>query len=147
MPTTLMSPFFLRPFARLILQPGAAHKSTFPTICVHSRSCRRSILEDATFHRVHRVECASSFEVILAGQSKLSSTGTLSSRTSGSRCFSFILPRRRARRGIRLCRFCTLSDIVTETAIVTFGTLTARWLSTANNLQEFFVHAVLSPDS
>ena len=47
---------------------------------------------------------------------------------------------------IRLCRFCTLIDIVTETAIVSFLN-TARWLSIANNFLDFFVHAVLSPDS
>ena len=67
--------------------------------------------------------CASSFEVILAGQSKHSSTGTRASVTSGSRCISLMLPRRRARRRIRLCRFCTLIRIVTETAIVSFRTL------------------------
>ena len=44
------------------------------------------------------------------------------------------------RRRVRLCCFCTLIDIVTETAIVSFRTL-------PNNLPEFFVHAVLSPDS
>ena len=66
---------------------------------------------------------ASSFEVILAGQSKHSSTGALASRTSGSRCIFLILPRRRSRRGIRLCCFCTLIDIVSETAIVSFRTL------------------------
>ena len=92
---------------------------------------------------------ASSFEVIVAWQSKHSAAGTFASGTSGSRC-TLILPRRRARRRIRLCHFCTFIDIVTETAIVSFRTLPvgfARWLSTASNLLEFFVHAVLSPDS
>ena len=97
---------------------------TFVTIlfCIHSPTCRTSILEDAIFHRL---VCASSFEVILARQSKHSSTGTLASGTSGSRCISLILPRRRARRKILLCHFCTLIDIVKETAIVCFGTLFA----------------------
>ena len=89
---------------------------------------------------------ASSFEVILAGPSRHSSTGTFASGTSGSQRISLILSRRRSRRRIRLCRFCTLFDIVTETATVSFRRL-PRWFSTANNLQEFFAHAVLSPDS
>ena len=46
-----------------------------------------------------------------------------SSGTSGFRRISVILPCRRARRRIRLCRFCTLIKIVTETAIVSFRTL------------------------
>ena len=66
---------------------------------------------------------ASSSDVILAGQSRHSSTGTLASGTSGSRRISVILLRRRARRRIRLCRFCTLIHIVSETAIVSFRTL------------------------
>ena len=66
---------------------------------------------------------ASSFQVILAGQSKHSSTGTLASGTSGSRRISLFLPRGRARRRIRLCRFWTLIHIVSETAIVSCRTL------------------------
>ena len=67
--------------------------------------------------------CASSFEVILARQSSHFPTRASASRTSGSRCISLILRLRRARRWVRLCRFCTLIDIVTETAFVSFGTL------------------------
>ena len=66
---------------------------------------------------------ASSFEVILARQSKHSSTGTLASGTSGSWCIFHILLRRRSWRRIRLCRFCTLILIVSEAAIVSFRTL------------------------
>ena len=66
---------------------------------------------------------ASSFEVILAGPSEHYSTWAFASRTSSSRCISFILPRRRTRRRIRLCCFCTLIDIVTKTAIVSFRIL------------------------
>ena len=66
---------------------------------------------------------ASSFEVILAGPSRHSTTGTVASGTSGSRRFSFILLHERIRRRIRLCQFCTLVDIVTETAIVSFRTM------------------------
>ena len=66
---------------------------------------------------------ASSFEVILAWQSKFSPTGTLSSGTSGSRCISLILLHERTQRWIRLCVFCMLVNIVTETAIVSFWTL------------------------
>ena len=74
-----------------------------------------------------------------------STAGTSASGTSGSRCFSLILLHERIRSRIRLCHFSTLIDIVAETAIVSFNT--ARWLHIANNLQEFFVHAVLFPDS
>ena len=89
---------------------------------------------------------ASSFEVILAGPSRHSTAGTSSPGTSGSRCFSLILPHDRTWRRIRLCRFCTFIDIVTETAIVSFRTLPVGF-SIANNLLESFVHAVLSPDA
>ena len=65
----------------------------------------------------------SSFEVILAGPSRHSTTGTLSSGTSGSRRISLILLHERIWRRIRLCHFCTLIDIVTESAIVSFRTL------------------------
>ena len=66
---------------------------------------------------------ATSFEVILARPSKHSATGTLASGTSGSRRICLILPHERTRRRSRLCQFCTLTDIVTETAIVSFRTL------------------------
>ena len=64
---------------------------------------------------------ASSFEVTLARQSSHSPTWASASRTPGSRCIFHILLRRRSRRRIRLCRFCTL--VVSETAIVSFTTL------------------------
>ena len=41
----------------------------------------------------------------------------------GSRRFSFILLHERIRRRFRLCHFCTLLHIVSETAIVSFRTL------------------------
>ena len=66
---------------------------------------------------------ASSFKVILAKPSRHSTTGTLSSRTSGSRRISLTLLHERIRRRIRLCHFCTFVDIVTETAIVSSRTL------------------------
>ena len=61
---------------------------------------------------------ASSFEVILAGPSSHFPTWASNSTTSGSRCILHTLPRRRSR-----CRFCTLLQIVSETAIVSFHTL------------------------
>ena len=61
--------------------------------------------------------------LILEKPSRHSTTGTLSSRTSGSRRISLILLQERTRRRIRLCQFCTLVDIVKETAIVSFRTL------------------------
>ena len=67
--------------------------------------------------------CASSFEVVLAGQSSHFPTWASASRTLGSRCIFHFLLRRRSWRRVRLCRFCTLILIVSETAIVSIGTL------------------------
>ena len=67
--------------------------------------------------------CASSFEVILAQQSSHFPTWTSASRTLGSRCIFHILLRGRSWRRVRLCRFCMLIHIVSETAIVSFRTL------------------------
>ena len=106
-------------FLSAVHQPGDVNKSTFHQICNHSRTCRTSILEGAIFHRIG----ANSFEVILARPSRHSTTGTLSSGTSGSRHFSFILLHERIRRWIRPCHFCTFIHIVTETAIVSFRAL------------------------
>ena len=66
---------------------------------------------------------ASSFEAILARQSSHFPTWASASRTSGSRRISHTLLRRRSRRRIWLCRFCTLLQIVSETAIVSFRRL------------------------
>ena len=81
---------------------------------------------------------ASSFEVILAWPSRHSLTGTLSSGTSGSQRISVILLHERTRRQIRLCHFCTLIDIVTETAIVSFHTLPVE-----NSLYTLFCSLIL----
>ena len=66
---------------------------------------------------------ANSFDLILARQSSHFPTWASASRTSGSRCISHTLLRRRSWRRVRLCRFCTLIRIVSETAIVSFRTL------------------------
>ena len=115
--TALLLPFFLT-FCLAVLQPGDAHKSTFPQICNHSRTCRTSTPEDAIFHRM---TCARSFEVILARQSSHFPTWASASRTSGSRCIFHTLLRRRSRRRMAVS-FCTLMliRIVSETATVSF---------------------------
>ena len=110
----------LRPFARLVFNL---------TVCVRALSPNSAsilwFVEQAFWRMPLFTEWigASSFEVILAGQSRHSSIGTRASKTSGSRCIFHILPRRRSRRRIRLCRFCTLIHVVPETAIVSFRTL------------------------
>ena len=89
---------------------------------------------------------ASSFEVILARPSTHSTTGTCSSGTSGSRWFSLFLLHERIRRRIRLRLFCTLINIVTETAIVSFHTLPVGFpLSTIskNSLCTLFCSLIL----
>ena len=89
---------------------------------------------------------ASSFEVILARPSKHSTTGASSPGTSGSRRFSLVLLHERIRRRIRLCHFSTLIEIVAETATVSSRTLSVGFpLPTIS--KNFFVHAVLFPDS
>ena len=108
------------PFARLFFNLAMCIRALF------SKSASILGLVEQAFWRMPLFtewSGASSFEVILEGQSKHSSTGTLASGTFGSRCISHTLPRRRSRRRIRLCRFCTLVDIVAETAIVSFRTL------------------------
>ena len=82
-------------------------------------------VEQAFWRMPFFTECigASSFEAILAGQSKHSSTWASASRTLGSRCIFHFLLRRRSRSRIRRCHFCTFIDIVTETAMVSLRTL------------------------
>ena len=109
-----------RPFCRLFINLTMCIRALLPkfstTLC----------LVEQAFWRVplftERVD-ASSFEVILARPSKHSTTGTLSSGTSGFRRFRVILLHGRTRRRTQLCQFCTLIDIVTETAIVSSRTL------------------------
>ena len=67
--------------------------------------------------------CASSFEVILARQWSHFFTWASASRILDFRCIFHSLLRKRSRRTIRLCRFCTLIHIVSETATVSFRTL------------------------
>ena len=51
----------------------------------------------------------------------------------------------KSRRRTRLCRFCTIVDIVSETANVSFRRLPVGF--PVHGLLEFFVRAVLFPDS
>ena len=138
--TALFVTILFRPFARLFINLAMRIRALFP-----KPASRFALVEQAFWRMPFFTEWsgASSFEVILARQSKHSSTGTSASGTSGSRCNSHTLLRRRSRRRIRLCRFCTLIHIVSETAIVFFWN-TARSFLIANNLLDFFVHAVSS---
>ena len=87
-----------RPFARLFFNLAMRIRALFP-----KPASIFGLVEQAPWRMPFLMEWigASSFELILARQSKHSSTGTFASGTSGSRCISLILPRRR----IRLCRF------------------------------------------
>ena len=97
------------------------HTSTFPQICNHSWSCRTSILEGVTFHRMTwcKFPCNNPCMAI----ETFYHCDSLSSATSGSRRVSFTLLHERTRRRIRLCHFSTHINIVAETAIVSFHTL------------------------
>ena len=110
----------LGPFSRLFINLTVCIRALF------TKSTTTLGLVKQAFWRVplftERV-VASSFQVILARPSIHSTTGTFSSGTSGSRCFSLILLHERIRRRIRLCYFSMLIDIVAETAIVSSRTL------------------------
>ena len=108
------------PFARLFFNPAMRIRALFT-----KSATTLGLVEQAYWRMPFFTEwvSASSFQVILAGQSKHFSTRAFASRTSGSRFISLILPRRKARGKIRLCHFCTQIDIVTETASVSFHTL------------------------
>ena len=114
-----------RPFARLFVTLAMRIRALFSKLASLFRTCRTSILEDAIFSQNGVVQVP--FEVILARQSRHFPTWASASRTSGSRCISHTLLRRRSRRKIRLCRFCTLIHIVSETGIVSFRTLPVRF--------------------
>ena len=126
-----------------VRQPDDLHTSTFFPICIHFRTCGTSILEDATFHRMNWYKFlygnpCRAIETFFHSDSCLSDFW-FSTHFSHSAAW-------RTRRRFRLCRFCTLIDIVTETAIVSYRTLPVGF-PLPDNLQEFFVHAFLSPDS
>ena len=101
-------------------QPGGVRKSTFPKTCILFLTCRTSTPEDSIFHRSELCK-------FLWGDPCTAvepfSTWASASRTSGSRCMFHTLLRWRSWRRVRLCRFCTLIRIVSETAIVSFWTL------------------------
>ena len=109
-----------RPFARLIINLAVCIRALSP-----KRGSTFGLVEQAFWKMPFFTERsgASSFEVILARQSSHSPTWASASRTSGSRCIFHNLLRGRSRTRIRLCRFCTLIHIVSETAIVSFRTL------------------------
>ena len=52
MATALLSSFF-GTFHKVVHQPDDVHTSTFLQICNHSWTCRTSILEGATFHKMN----------------------------------------------------------------------------------------------
>ena len=89
---------------------------------------------------------ASSFEVILARPSRHSTTGAFTSGTSGPRWFSLTLLHERILKRIWWWTFPTLIHIRGGNCNCLLSHI-ARWFPIANNLQELFVHAVLSPDS
>ena len=127
----------LGPFARLFFNLAMRMRALFP------KSANALGLVEQAFWRMQlftELIGASSFEVILAGPSRHPTTGTHASGTSGSRRLSFFLPHERIRRRIRLCHFCTLIDIVTESATVSFE-LCPLVLPTIS--KNSFVHAVL----
>ena len=96
---------------KAVRQPGGVRKSTYLQICIDFRTCRTTTPEDAIFHRMELCK-------FLWGNPPTAVSGT-----PGSRCIFHTLLRRRSRRRIRLCQFCTLILVVSETAVVSFRTL------------------------
>ena len=108
------------PFTKLFINLPMCIRALF------SKSATTLALVEQALWRVPLfTECfgASSFEVILAGPSRHSTTGTLSPGTSGSRRISLTLLHERSRRRIWLCYLSMFIGVVTETTIVSFGAL------------------------
>ena len=135
---TLVNILF-RTFARLFFNLAMRTRALFP------KSATTLGLVEQAFWRVLLITewiGASSFDVFLAWQSKLSPTATLSSGTLDSRRISDSAAWQNSEKESAVSIYhaysyrggncnCFLSHI-------------ARWLSTANNLLKFFVNAVLS---
>ena len=120
MATALFVIILFGPFARLFVNLAMCIRALFP------KSATTLGLVERAFWRVPLFTewiGASSFEIILARPSRHSTTGTLASGTSGSPLCSLIVLHERIRRRIWLCHFCTLINIVAETAIVSSRTL------------------------
>ena len=83
MTTVLLSSFLLGPVARMFLNLTMCLRVISPQTGNHSWSCRTSILEDVHFSQNELIQV--SFEKILAGSWRHSSTGTFSSGVSVSR--------------------------------------------------------------
>ena len=105
------------PFRRLCVNLTVCIRALFPKTGNHSWSCRTSILEGATFHKM------SCCKFLWGNPCRAIETfyhwDSFSSGTSGS----LILLHERVRRRIRLCHFSTLIDIVAETTFVSYRTL------------------------
>ena len=141
--TALLSSILFWPFCRLFINLTMCEWAPLPkpatALGLVEQACWRVPL-------FTKWVISSSFEVILARSSRYSTTRTCASGTSGPRWFSLILPHERIRRRIWWCSF--FHDFSNRGGNCNcFLSHTARWFPIANNLQEFFVHAVLFPDS
>ena len=108
-------------FCLAVRQPGDAHESTFHQICIHSRTCRTSILVDCHFSQHDLVQVPLRYS--LQGHRDILPLGLMPLGLWVLDAFLSFCRHERTRRRIRLCHFCTFIDIVTETAIVSFGAL------------------------
>ena len=131
-------------FYLVVHQPDDVQRALFPQICNRSWSCRTSILEGATFYRMNwckflwgnpcrAIETFYHWDLLPLGLRVLDA-------------FLSFCCMKEFGDGFGCVNFARFINIVTETTIVSFRN-TARWLPIANNLQEFFVHAVLPLDS
>ena len=130
-------------FSSAVHQPDDVRMSTSPQTDNHSWSCSTSFLEDATYHRMNWCKFlwgnpCRAIETSFHWDSCLwdfwfSRHFSHSAAQKSSEKDSAVLFLHAYRYRGGNC-YCILSH-------------TARWLSTANNLFEFFVHAVLPSDS
>ena len=94
--TALLSSFFLDLLVGCSSTWRCANEALFPQTDNHSWSCENKHSEGCHFSQNELLQVP--LEVILAGPSRHSTTWASASGTSGSRCISHTLPRRRYRR-------------------------------------------------
>ena len=135
-----VSPFHRK--ARLFINLSMRIRALFPTSATSHGLAEQALRRMPLFTEWIG---ASYLEVIFAWQSILSTAGTPSSGTSVFRCFSLIQLYERILRRIRLSHFCTLINIVTESAIVPWRTLPVVLLLTTISKNSWYT--VVSPDS
>ena len=142
MAAALLSPFFFGPFARLFFNLAMCIRALFP-----KSATIFWLVEQALWRMPLSTEWsgASSFLQTLHGNRAIFPLGLLPLGLLVLDAFHTLLRRRSRRRGsaVSFLHVYWYRDWNCNCLLEN----TVRWLSTVNNLLEFLVHAVLSPDS